>query len=67
MGPVETESGIVVASHTWEHKPPGISEERVENGYHVYRGRPSEGVRMVWLPKDKSDSDFYGDDWNINP
>lgn len=51
----------------WECKPPGVSEERIENGYFVHRGKPSEGIRMVWLPKDKSDCDFYNSDYFIRP
>lgn len=45
----------MVGAHVYESEVGRISDEIVENGYFNTHGRPNEGVRLVWIPKDNSD------------
>lgn len=58
MGTAEQESGFLVGSHVFETGPERVSDEIVENGYFVTRGRPHEGMRLVYLPRDTKDLEY---------
>lgn len=45
IGSVEQEAGIFEGAHVYETEPVKISQEIIENGYYVTRGRPREGMR----------------------
>lgn len=42
-----------------------LSDEIVENGYFLTRGRPSDGCRLVWVPKDNADTEFFDSNFKI--
>jgi len=50
-----TESGLLVGSHVFDSKLGHMSEDIVENGYYTVRGRPHEGIRLAYLPRDETD------------
>lgn len=43
-----------------------ISDEIVDNGYFSVRARPREGMRLVWLPKDEADFEFFDCNHRLN-
>ena len=47
------------ASHVYEAEIGRIDTNIVENGYFNVRGRPSQGARLVWIPKDNGDQEFF--------
>ena len=46
------ESGFITGSHLFDTNPFIIDEEHIEEGYFPTKVRPSEGLRLVYLPKD---------------
>lgn len=58
IGEVQQESGIMVGSHVFDATIGMISEDIVENGYYITRGRPHEGMRLSYLPRDESDTEY---------
>lgn len=65
MGTQEEESGSLVTASVWESQPPFISDEIVENGYYVQRNRPMTGSRIIYVPRDNSDLEFYGSEMEV--
>ena len=57
----------MVGSHVFDATPLTIDETTIENGYFVTRKRPSEGMRMVYIPKDSSDLDFVPQTFKLSP
>lgn len=43
-----------------------MSDEIIENGYYLARGRPTQGTRQVWFPKDDGDLQFFDTNYKIN-
>jgi hypothetical protein len=60
-----SESGLLFGSHVFDSSLGRISEDVIENGYYITRGRPHEGVRLAYLPRDESDIDYCGLDYKI--
>jgi len=58
IGTVDQESGFFAGSHLFDSTPFTISEENIEDGYFPVRCKPSQGLRMVYLPKDDRDLEF---------
>jgi len=48
----------MVGSHIFDQNPFTVSEEIIEEGYFVTRGKPADGMRLVYLPKDERDLEF---------
>ena len=61
IGSAELESGLFSTSHLWDWRPFDVTEEVVEEGYFYKVGKPSEGLRAVWVPKDMSDADLWSE------
>lgn len=61
-----TESGLLVGSHVYDSTLGRISENVVENGYYISRGRPNEGIRLAYLPRDDGDLEYTGLDYKID-
>ena len=49
----------MTSSHVYESEIDRISDDIIDNGYYVARGRPREGMRQVWFPKDDGDLEFF--------
>jgi hypothetical protein len=60
-----TESGLLVGAHVYDSTLGRISENVVENGYYISRGRPNEGIRLAYLPRDDGDLEYTGLDYRI--
>ncbi len=60
-----SESGLIFGSHVFDSTLGRISEDVIENGYYITRGRPHEGIRLAYLPRDESDIDYCGLDYKI--
>lgn len=58
IGTKDDESGFISAGHVFDGNPWLISEERIEEAYMTHRCKPSEGMRMVYMPKDEKDLEF---------
>lgn len=58
IGTRDDESGFLVAGHTFDTNPWLLSEDVIEESYMTCRAKPSQGVRMVYMPKDEKDLDF---------
>jgi hypothetical protein len=58
IGSAQDERGFMVGSHVFDATPLTIDEHTVEEGYFVTRKRPSEGIRLVYIPKDSADLEF---------
>ena len=59
------ESGLLVGAHVYDSTLGHISENVVENGYYISRGRPHEGIRLAYLPRDDGDLEYTGLDYRI--
>lgn len=44
-----------------------IDEQKIENGFFVCRKRPSEGIRMCYLPKDDADLEYEPQEFILRP
>ena len=53
-----TESGLFVGAHVYDSTLGRISEDVVENGYYISRGRPHEGIRLAYMPRDEGDIEY---------
>jgi hypothetical protein len=42
----------MVGAHVFDSTPLTLDEHTIEQGYFVTRKRPSEGIRLVYIPKD---------------
>lgn len=60
-----TESGLLFASHVYDSTLGRISEDVIENGYYISRGRPHEGIRLAYLPRDEGDLEYANLDYKI--
>lgn len=40
-----------------------FSDDIINDGYFVVRGRPREGIRLVWMPKEEDDLNFSDNNW----
>lgn len=49
----------------FEAAPHKISDEIIENGYFITRGRPQEGMRLVWFPKNTDQLELYDANYKI--
>jgi len=58
IGSSEEESGFLTGSHTFTSSPLLLSENVIEDGYFKCMAKPSEGVRLVWIPKDDADLEY---------
>jgi hypothetical protein len=45
----------MVGSHIFDATPWTLNEDVIENGYFVTRGKPHDGIRLVYIPKDEHD------------
>jgi hypothetical protein len=61
-----TESGLLVGAHVYDSTLGRISEDVVENGYYISRGRPHEGIRLAYLPRDDGDLEYTALDYRVN-
>jgi hypothetical protein len=61
-----TESGLLVGAHVYDSTLGRISENVVENGYYISRGRPNEGIRLAYLPRDDGDLEYTGLDYRVH-
>lgn len=48
----------MTGSHLYDKTPFTVSQECIEEGYFVTKAKPSQGLRMVYLPKDERDLEF---------
>jgi hypothetical protein len=62
IGNHDEESGFITGSHVYNATPFTLNEEIIEEGYMPVRGRPHEGVRMVWMPRDEEDLEYCPSD-----
>ena len=47
-------------SHVYNMTPFELNDEAIEEGYYAVQNvRPSEGIRLVYYPKDPSDLEFF--------
>ena len=60
-----TESGLMFGSHVFDSTLGRISEDVIENGYYITRGRPHEGIRLSYLPRDEADLEYCGLDYRV--
>ena len=60
-----TESGLMYGSHVMDSTLGRISEDVIENGYYITRGRPHEGMRLAYLPRDEADIEYCALDYKI--
>lgn len=58
IGTSEQESGFFTGAHLFDTTPFNIAEDTIEEGYFVTRAKPSQGIRLVYLPKDDKDLQF---------
>jgi hypothetical protein len=65
IGEAMTESGLLFGSHVFDSTLGRISEDVIENGYYITRGRPHEGIRLSYLPRDEGDIEYCGLDYRI--
>jgi hypothetical protein len=65
IGEAMTESGLLFGSHVMDSTLGRISEDVIENGYYITRGRPHEGIRLSYLPRDDGDLEYTGLDQKI--
>ena len=63
IGSVEQEAGFFTGAHIWEKSPAVVSDEIVEDGFYINRGTPREGCRLVYMPRDNSDFEFWDTDY----
>jgi hypothetical protein len=61
-GSVDEEKGFLVGSHVYDKRVCELSDKAVEDGYYVTRTRPSEGLRLVYQPKDDLDFTYVSSD-----
>jgi len=59
IGRVEYESGEIVGGHLHGIPLHEMNTEEIENSQWRYSGRPGDGFRALYLPKDSSDFEFY--------
>lgn len=67
IGTQEQESGFMTGSHSLNTTPFTATEDKIEEGYYATKARPSEGLRMTWLPTDEKDLEFHDADKLLNP
>lgn len=67
IGTRDEESGFLCASHIFSSMPHLIDEQLIEEGYFVTRKRPSEGIRMCYLPKDDADLEYEPQEFVLRP
>lgn len=67
IGTREDESGFLCAAHLFSTMPHLIDEQKVENGFFVCRKKPSEGIRMCYLPKDDADLEYEPQEFVLRP
>lgn len=48
----------MVASHVYNQQICGITDRDIEEGYHVKRVRPHEGMRVCYAPREEIDFQF---------
>lgn len=60
-----SESGLMFGSHVFDSTLGRISEDVIENGYYITRGRPHEGIRLAYLPRDEGDLEYCGLDYKV--
>lgn len=48
----------MVGSHIMNQNICGITDRDIEEGYHVKRVRPHEGIRLCYTPSDEKDFEF---------
>lgn len=65
IGEAMTESGLMVGAHVYDSTLGRISENVVENGYYISRGRPHEGIRLAYLPRDDGDLEYTALDYRV--
>lgn len=58
MGSLDEMSGILVGSLDYAYMGT-CTVESVEDGYYVQRSKTSEGLRLIWFPRDNRDEEFY--------
>ncbi len=58
----------MVASHVYDKRICELSEKAIEEGFYVTRTRPSDGIRLVYQPKDDLDMVFQECNrrWDVN-
>lgn len=67
IGTAEQESGFMTGSHVYDSVVCGLSEDIIEEGYYTARARPSDGIRLVYQPRDSQDFEFIATDMRIVP
>ncbi len=65
IGEAMSESGLLFGSHVFDSSLGRVSEDVIENGYYITRGRPHEGIRLAYLPRDEGDLEYTGLDYMI--
>lgn len=50
---------MLVGGHVYGVPLQNITLDDIENSQWVTRGRPGEGMRFIFLPKDATDYEFY--------
>lgn len=58
IGRADEESGYLVGSQLYGDTPFAIGSDAIEEGYHRAQGRPMEGLRFVYLPRNEADLDM---------
>lgn len=48
----------MTGSHIYNGTPFTLNDDQIEEGYMPVRGRPHEGIRMVYMPRDDRDLEF---------
>lgn len=66
IGTAEEEAGLLIGSHVHDSSPTVMTDEIIENGFFVSRGRPNEGMRLVYIPRDQGDLEFFENSHLIN-
>lgn len=60
IGSTELEAGFMSGSHVYNTTPFEMNDEAIEEGYFAVQNvKPSQGVRLVYYPKDESDLEFH--------
>lgn len=58
IGQLDQESGMMVGGHIHGQSLNELIVDDIENSQFVTRGRPSEGLRFVYLPMDAQDYEY---------
>lgn len=59
IGQLEVESGMMCGGHIYGQSISEIVIDDIENAQSMAMGRPSDGLRFVYLPKDNKDYEYY--------